>query len=318
MPVTKTSKRGSARAPGGPLDMTKEFGGVRVLYYQPGVIDEARNRNVGIVIVEKGKRRVIPGPPRKVHRKDLFAQYGDNHEYAGEGKFIDNGAVNARGTKVTGAHLVNPFLAEDGSYRTIVAAFKSTMNQSFLRGMEAHVHTSVEDGNHLVWKGRTSCDGAIAVSPWVTKSALMEIAFWNSALLEQLEKTKSHLPKVKEHLPPHAKFSDNLDVMRRARTAFNPATGETELKGGWTPYSMPLEQCNMAIDMCHLTDGFDSEGEETGDYYYRLAIGRKTPWVLYRGEWKGLDTTFPFVYLNEKILGRAMRLHKKKAKSAAA
>lgn len=304
MPATKTK----ARRRGQPLIMTKQFGREQVTYYKPGVVDMAREKGLDIEIMEHGKRRVLKPPHRKVHRTNLFAKFGDQHEHAGDGKYIGNGAVSPSGKEVRGAHLVNPFLAEEGSYHTIIAAFKHVMNQSQLRGMTARVRTSIEDGNHLKWSGHLTSDRAIAVSAWFTADQLWKIACkMNAGLVSQLRKSKSQRSSVKKHLSPRAKFDQNLDVMRRARTSFNPATGETavKLKGGRTPYSLPLEQCGMAIDMCHLTDGFDKDGNEQGGYYYRLVIGRMTPWVLYRRHWNGLNPTFSFVYLNEKILSRA-------------
>ena len=279
------------------LNMTRGKGENRATYYQPGIIDEARKRGVAVVVASG------LAPPRKVHRSDLDAVYGQTHENAGDGKFIDQKAISTKGgvTTVTGAHLVNPYLAKHRSYRTLIAALQSTCPSKALRGLTGVLTRSRAHGHHIQWKGKTTQDDAVLVSRWMTREELWEIATeMNPALKSALARSKSQRNDVKAHLSAQDKFFQNLDVLRRARRVLQVVTGESEFCGGATPYSMPLEQCGFAIDKQWLTNGWTG-GEETGDCYYRIAIGRDIPNVLHYRDWRGMDSGDNAAYLSDKV-----------------
>jgi hypothetical protein len=238
-----------------------------------------------------------------VHRPQLDDKFGDAHELSGQGKYIDNDALSGRGqnTTVTGAQYVNPYLAEDRSYHTIIQCFHHLAKQTITR-LSARFARDRVNGQHLLWQGKSAVDGAVAVSPWITEDELWELANnLNPGLKALLRKSKAAIKKgVKKHQTPRGKFGDNLNVLRRARRTFRTATGETEYRGGETPYGVPLEQCGFAIDMFFLTTGYD-EGLEVGEYHFRLAYGRNTPWILYYRDWQGMGTQDRIAFLNNKI-----------------
>lgn len=293
------------------LDFTRGQGRQRVTFYKCGVLEIARREQLPLRVVDKnGVIRLIP-PDRMVHRPMLDDKYGESHEQAGEGKYIANEAIKHRGTKstVVGANNVNPYLAEEGSYHTIIAAFHSLAKGS-IEPLTADFSRDRINGQHLVWRGTPKIDDAIAVSEWVTEEDLWKLANkLNPGLQALLRKSKAQLKKgVKKHQTPRGKFGDNLNVLRRARRTFRVATGETEYRGGETPYGVPLEQCGFAIDMFFLTTGVDpATGQEVGDYHFRLAYGRSTPWVLYYRDWQGMSVKDRIAYLNEKVRQAVMK-----------
>lgn len=279
-------------------------------YYDVSVIERARKDGVAIKIIrttKSGKTRLVLTKPRKVHR-NLLDTFGALHENAGKGKYIPKSAVSPDGKVVSGMQNVCPYLAEEGSYFTIIQAFMKEIGTAALRGLKADIKRNQADGIHLAVRGAKSKDGAVLLSPWLTAEQLWEIAQkLNRKLSRRLGSVKSHVKGVRKHLPSKEKFMQNMDVLRRARQEYNAASGTTRYAGGATPYSMPMEQCNMALDHYFLTTGVE-DGVEVGEYFYRLAIGRSIPWVLPYGDWLGLDTNSQFAYLDNKVLERARKL----------
>lgn len=300
--VERTRQARGMRADGA-LDMTRGKGENTHTYYQPGIVEQARTEKVGIRIIKNG--RTLLTAPRMVHREDLTAVYSEPHDEAGSGKYINISAID--GDTVTGVQNVNPYLAEDGSYATLVQALQSFCQKSAMAELTGTIRKSRLDGQHIEWKGKASTDEAILVGQWVTAEQLWERALLiNPQLKTMLRQNQSQVKGVKAHLGVFEKFTQNLDVIRRARNVFHVASGEVDKdRGGATPYAMPLEQCGFAIDKFYLTTGFDADGNETGEYFYRLAIGRGTPWTLTFREWRGLDAGTPYAYLNEKVMARA-------------
>lgn len=284
------------------LDLTRSHGNKRVTFYKCGVVEDARRDERPLRVVDRnGVVRLIP-PSRMVHREQLDDTYGETHELAGEGKYIAKDAISQKGF-VVGAHNVNPYLAEEGSYHSIIACFH-LLAKGRIETMRAEFATDRANGHHLVWQGDRKIDDACAVSDWVTEDELWNLARkLNPELSSLLAKSKSQIKTgVRQHKSARQKFGDNLNVLRRSRKTFLVATGETEYRGGGTPYGVPLEQCGFAIDMFFLTTGIDGKtGEEIGDYHFRLAYGRSTPWVIYKHDWRGMTTKDRIAYLNEKV-----------------
>lgn len=287
------------KAPIKNLSLIRTKGDNKYVFYDCEIVERAHNRNGKVRVIKNGKNIFVS--PRIVHRKSLVDKYGQTHEKAGQGKFIINDAITNIDDKlvVTGAQNVNPYLVDDLSYSTIVAAFHKLAGDS-ISSLQATVEHSGVNGEHLRWIGDRVVDGAILVSPWVTKEQLWNTALEiNPRLQYSLRQSKSARDDAENHLSSREKFFQNIDVLRRSRRNFHIATGETDIGGGATPYSMPLEQCGFAIDMYFLTTGVDANGEETGEYFYRLAYGRSTTWSLYRREWVGLDSNASYAYLNK-------------------
>ncbi len=291
------------------LDFTRGQGPNRRTFYKCGVLEHARRDSLPLRVVDKnGVIRLIL-PDRMVHRPLLDDKFGDAHEQSGEGKYISNNAIDGKG--VTGAQHVNPYLAEERSYHTIIQCFHS-IAKGRINKLTAQFARDRSLGQHLIWQGKKVVDDAVAVSAWITVDGLWELANkLNPGLKALLRKSKTQARKgkaVKQNQSPYGKFVDNLNVLRRARRTFRLATGETEYRGGETPYGVPLEQCGFSIDMFFLTTGVDrASGLETGDYYFRLAYGRSTPWVLYYRDWQGMGTQDRQAFLNDKVLKAVRR-----------
>jgi len=256
------------------------------------------------VVDKNGVVRLIL-PDRMVHRPQLDSKFGDTHVQAGKGKYISNRAITGSGQNkvVTGAQHVNPFLAEDGSYHTILQCFHHLAKQPAAK-LTAHFARDRITGQHLLWQGNRIVDEAIAVSPWITEDKLWKLANrLNPGLQALLRTSKAAIRKgVRKHQASRGKFEDNLRVLRRARRTFRIATGEIEYGGGVTPYGIPLEQCGFAIDMFFLTTGYDTYTEqEVGEYHFRLAYGRSNPWVLYYRDWQGMGTQDRVAFLDNKV-----------------
>ena len=96
-----------------------------------------------------------------------------------------------------------------------------------------------------------------------------------------------------------------LDVLRRATCVVHVANGEREFCGGATPYSKPLEQCGIALDKRFLTYGVKN-GDEFGDYFYRLVLGRPEPHILPRASWQ-YETPSSRVAFKDDAARRAAR-----------
>lgn len=308
--ITRTRQARGMKSDGA-VDMTRGKGENAYTFYQPGIIERARNNDAGIRIIKNGK--VMLTNPRMVHRPDLTAVFNDMHENAGEGKYIAHDAISGdRNDVVTGAQHINPYLAEEGSYATIILALQSFCSKRELSKLTGKIHKTRLDGHHIVWNGKTNNDGAIVLGQWVTAQQLWDRALEiTKTLKKRLKENESQVKGVREHLGAFEKFCQNLDVIRRARAIFNVSTGEVDnTRGGATPYAMPMEQCGIAIDKYFLTNGFDSEGNEVGEYFYRLAIGRGTPWTLRKRDWRGLDAGTPYAYLSDKLANQAKRAAK--------
>jgi len=90
--------------------------------YSCQTVEKAKEQGVKILIIKNGKRS--HKEPRIVHRRDLFDTYSDNHELAGNGKYIDKDAFNGTDYKhVHGAQYVNPYLKKHGVYWNIIEVF---------------------------------------------------------------------------------------------------------------------------------------------------------------------------------------------------
>jgi len=292
------------------LDFTKGQGRNRVTFYKCGVLEIARRDQLPLRVVNKNGKTQLISPDRMVHRPVLDDKFGDTHEMSGQGKYISNKAIRGIGSNriVTSAQHVNPYLAEEGSYHTIIQSFHHLAKLITFR-LTALFAQNRDLGQHLLWQGETTVDGAVAVSPWISEDDLWELANKiNPGLKALLRKSKAAIRKgVKKHQNPRDKFGDNLNVLRRARKTFRVATGETEYRGGETPYGVPLEQSGFAIDMFFLTTGFDLEtDQEIGEYHFRIAYGRSTPWVLYYRDWQGMGTQRQ-AYISDKIRTAAIK-----------
>lgn len=306
--ATKTARTRQARGmkAEGALDMTRGNGDNRHTYYQPGVVDEALETGVGIIVMDQGVETLTRA--RRVHRCDLDAVFNEAHERADEGKYINMGALSDDGKTVTGVTNVNPFLASEGNYATTIEALLSFIPKAQLNALTGELKRTRLNGQHIVWNGKATVDDAILVGKWVNGNDLFARAVEiNPDIRRLLRSNKSNVQDVREHLGVMAKFLQNIDVLRRARSVFSIATGETNShRGGATPCAMPLEQCGFAIDKFYLTTGVDANGVETGEYFYRIAIGRGTPWSLRKNEWSGLDVGTEFAYLNDKVLKQSV------------
>lgn len=289
------------------LDMTRLWRNRRITLYQPGMVDRAQEEGRPLRVMKNGRAKLI-SPNRKVHRSDLLDCFGETHAQSGTGKYIDRDALHTSNgqTVVKGAHRVNPYLAADGSYHTLIETFHH-LAKGQIELLTAQVVRNREFGHHLRWNGKRDKNDAVAVTPWMTKEELWELACKLCPDVKTtLKQSKSNVKGVAAHASVREKFFQNIDVLRRARRVFSVATGEHEFGGGETPYSMPLEQCGFAIDMAFLTTGVDAQGNEIGEYRYRMAYGRSTPWVLYERDWKGMTTNDHFAYISEQVRHKAI------------
>lgn len=290
------------------LRMIRGKGEDAVTHYSCGVVEQAKVDGVNILVVRRdrktGQKRAVATSPRQVHREDLLAVYGDTHELAGQGKFVSLEAF-PKGDKirVVGAQHVNPYLRDEGAYATIIEVLKDNIGTeilSRLRGSIAHGRTP---GPHILWEGRRNKDDFLTCSEWFTKEELWDGARdFNEDLLKILRKSKSGRKGV-DHKPAKEKFFGNLDVLRRATCVIHATDGEREFCGGATPYSKPLEQCGFAIDKRFLTYGVDEDGNEVGQYYYRLVIGRPEPHILPRTRWQYEGPTSAVAFKDDKARG---------------
>ena len=296
--VALKGKKAEAQA----LDFTRGQGDQRRTYYKCGVLETARKEGRALRIIGKDGNFKLTTPDRMVHREQLDDQYGESHALNGHGKYITNDAIQTKHGKkvVVGAQNVNPYLAEERSYHTLVQAFHYFAKGS-IENMVANFAKDRINGQHLIWQGKPTIDDAVAVSKWVTEDDLWTIACkLNPLLVSVLRKSKSQIADCRKHENARTKFHNNLGVIRRARQSFRVATGEIMTRGGETPYGVPLEQCGFAIDMFYLTTG-EIDGEEIGSYHYRMAYGRSIPWTLYQRDWIGMSQDNKIAYLNEDV-----------------
>ncbi|MHA2279552.1 MAG: hypothetical protein ACXAC5_01485 [Promethearchaeota archaeon] len=244
-----------------------------------------------------------PAKPRMVHRPDLLGSFAESHESAGQGKYIDHAAFpNGNQQRVVGAQHVNPYLRDDGAYATIVETFKRSIGVKRLSQMTARVTQNRQAGTHLLWEGKRNADGFCmdAESAWMTAEEVWKRAVkLNPDLLKILRKSRSGRKGVRAHKSAKEKFFGDLDVLRRATCVVDVSTGEREYRGGATPYSKPLEQVGFAIDRRFLTYGVDAEGNELGQYYYRMVIGRAEPHSLSRVSWAYEDLSSKVAFKDE-------------------
>jgi len=284
------------------LRMIRGKGEDAVTHYSCGVVEQANADGVKILIIRKdrktGKKEEVEADARKVHR-DLRATYGDTHEFAGQGKFVALEAFQKGDkTRIVGAQHVNPYLKDEGAYATAVETLKANIGVKVLSRLKGRLAHGRNPGSHILWEGRRNQDGFIVGSEWFTKEEILEMACkLNADLMKTLRKSKSGR-KGADHKLPKDKFFGNLDVLRRATSVVHVVDGTREYCGGATPYSKPLEQCGFAIDKRFLTYGVGKDGEELGQYYYRLVIGRSEPHVLLRTSWKYEDNTSAVAFKN--------------------
>ncbi len=291
------------------LRMTRGSGDRTVTHYNAGVVEEAKENGVNILIAKldrkTGKVTIVPKVPRMVHRPDFCGTFGETHEQAGEGKYINLDAYpkgDPESRIVHGAQHVNPYLRTDGCYATIVKVFHDSIGKSTLAKQKADVAFSRSRSDHLLWEGKRGADGFLATSAWLTDEEIWELACKiNPDLLKTLRRSKSGRTDVVEHKSPQEKFVTDLDVMRRSTRKVDAATGDVEYTGGATPYAFTLEQSGFAIDQRFLTYGVDAGGLELAQNYYRMVIGRPEPHPLPKTSWSYLGSDSPIAYLNDKI-----------------
>lgn len=301
------------------LRMVRGSGAGTVTHYNAGVIEEAKENGVAILVAETDKRtgkvRIVARWPRMVHRPKLTAVFGDTHSQAGEGKYIALGAYpngDASSKVVIGAQYVNPYLKANGCYATIVQVFQSSMIG--LGKLRANICRTRSKSDHLIWEGRRNSDGFLVASEWLTPEEIWDTANkLNPSLQRVLRKSKSGRKDVTHRKSPKEKFFADLDVMRRATRVVDAATGEVIYSGGATPYAAPLEQSGFAIDRRYLSYGVDKDGVEQGRYYYRMVVGRPEPHYLPKPSWahEGFNSTVAF-------LNKAAQAKIRKAQSTAA
>ena len=285
------------------LRMIRGKGENAVTQYSCGVVEQAKTDGVKILVVRRdrktGRKKEVAVDPRQVHREDLLAVYGDTHELAGQGKFIALEAFpKGDETRVVGAQHVNPYLRDEGAYATIIETLKDNIGAVALSRLRGSISRGRNPGTHILWDGRRNRDGFLACSGWFTKEEIWEMArAWNPDLLKILRKSRSGR-KGASHKSAKDKFFGNLDVLRRATCVVHVVDGEREFCGGATPYSKPLEQCGFALDKRFLTYGV-KDGEEVGQYYYRLVIGRPEPHVLPRASWQYEGASSPVAFKDD-------------------
>jgi len=293
------------------LRMIRGSGENAVTHYSCGVVDEAKKTGVHVIVIKRdpktGKKKEVTRPARKVHR-DLLDEYGETHELSGTGKYISLEAFpKGNRTVVVGAQHVNPYLREDGAYPTIVEVFKQDIGNAVLSKLRATIARTRHAGTHLLWQGKRNSEGSVVTSDWFTAEQVWEKAQrLNPELLKMLKKSKSGI-KGASHRTAKEKFFHDLDVLRRATCVVDVTSGEKEFRGGATPYSKPLEQSGFAIDKRFLTTGVDADGEETGQYFYRFAIGRPEPHVLPRKSWQYEGPTSTVAFRDEKAKRAVIR-----------
>lgn len=297
------------------LCMTKGSGDNAVTHYNAAIAVAAKEQSVAVLIAKSdpntGKVKIVPRSPRIVHRPDLCGKFCDTHEQAGEGKYIHLDAYpggDPSSRVVRGAQHVNPYLKNDGVGATIVNVFRNNIGKPILAKLKAVVSHTRERGDHLLWEGRRDPDGCVAASDWMTEEQIWKLACKsNSGLLGMLRKSKSARRGVETRKSAKGKFLIDLNVLRRATRTVDAATGDVKHTGGYTPYAAPLEQCGYAIDRRYLTFGVDANGVELAQYYYRMVIGRSSPYPLPKKSWATLGTDSSTAYLNKRSQKIAQR-----------
>ena len=321
---TKARKGGKKSVPA-PLPMFRGQGDKMHTFYQCSVAQRAKAEGRKITIARRnsktGKVEKVNVEPRTTHREDLFAKFHAGHETrAGEGKYIHNDAIdvdkNGKPVSVTGPQDVNPYLAEDGSYHTVVDVLMKNIvskNKPAAKLVSDVQLNHKVNGDNLAWRGKRNPEGFIAGSEWFTEDELWAMCNKaNPKLVSILKRAKSGRKSVKQHKSAREKFKDNFEVIRRATQIMNAATGDVKIGGGKSPYAKPLEQVQFAIDRHFLTTGIQN-GEETGEYCYRLVIGRSAVSELDEKDWAYLGLNDKIAFKNESIRERV-----KKAKLKAA
>lgn len=295
------------------LRMTRGSGNGTVTHYNAGVIEDAKENGVGILVAKRDpktqKVKIVLCAPRMVHRPDLPGTFGETHEQAGEGKYIHlNAYPNGDPTSrvVCGAQHVNPYLREEGCYTTIIRVFQNSIGKPVLARMRAKIFRTRARSDHLLWEGKRNAEGFLTASAWMTAERIWELACKiNPDLLKTLRRSKSGRHDVGEHKSAREKFFTDLDVIRRATRKVDASTGDVSYTGGATPYAAPLEQCGFAIDQRFLTDGVDQDGTETAQYYYRMVIGRPEPHPLSKKSWAREGSGSRIAFLNDKVRRQA-------------
>ncbi len=324
--VTKAVKKAVTKAGKAAVRMIRGVGDNRQTFYQCIPIEEARRERRKILVWKKNPKtermQEMAVPCRLLHRPDFVtATYHENHgTNPNQGKYVASKALSKDGKTVTGAHLVTPYLDEDGSYATIVEFLMNNIGKAVTGPMSATVHRSLADGDHLQWTGPRNFDGILTRSGWFTENQLWDLCRKaNPQLIKILKKSKSKSAKGKKaHQTPRQKFGGNIEVIRRTVWSINAATGERSVGGGYTPCGKPMEQAQFAIDKRFLTTGFDQEtGMETGDVFFSLAIGRSETSDLSPADWGYQDSNSRIAFLNDKVMALVAKARKVVTKKAA-
>ncbi len=296
-----------------PPRMYRGSGQNAVTYYNCGAIDEARRNKMNVLVAVRGKDgkvRIEEREPRKVHRTNISGVYGDTHECAGEGKYIKRRAFDESprvGSILTGAQHINPFLNSDGCEATIIEVFKRNIGIKCLSGLQAQLAHSRWGAHHLLWLGKRDWDGTLVASKWMTLDTLWAKAqSRNPAMVVALKVSKSKYSLLR-------KFEMVLEQLQRATCTVEMLSGISVYGGGCTPYAKPLEHCGWAIDWRWLTDRIE-DGEEQGNYYFRLVIGRPEPHDLKKQMWWYEGPNSKIAILDDSV--RATIKHRRTRRSA--
>jgi hypothetical protein len=289
--------------------MYRGQGDKAVTEYNCDVVRRAVEDGVNILVADEkpgGKVKITPQKPRVLFRADLTGEYGDQHDRAGEGKYIATDAwIDKDHTKLRGAHLVNPFLPGKGNYRTIIQVLQRAIGVTKLRDLVGEIRFTKAMSDHIHWVGKRSADDCLVACRWLSGKEMFEIACdVNDELNAILRKRKSPKRHVVQHLGTLPKFVQNVQVMQRATRVLHISTGEISLSGGASPCAFPLQQAGFAIDSRYMTYAVEVVKGEIVQHcglFFRLVVGRTVPHVLTKREHghEGADSDFAF--LNEKV-----------------
>lgn len=307
MTVVAPVRKGLSRR--GALRMIVGTGDRARTHYNCDIVDKARENGVNLIVMRNGKE--VVASPRRVHR-DLTGVYGEHHPRADEGKYIDVDAYTDETYRhIVGAQFVNPFLADSDRYRcnrTIVEAFQRSAGATTMAALKADVKQSKELCGHLIWIGNRDFDGGVAYSPWLTLISLWNLARKVNPQLEDfLRKSRSPQKGAKRHLSAKEKFLQNIEVLQRATVVIDATTGTRRFVGGTTPYALPLMQSGMSIDARYLTTGVNTDGDEVGEYHFRMVWGRSEPRPLLKRLWAYEDQDSRYAYRSVDIQNRCHR-----------
>lgn len=299
----KRTRQGKGLSSHGALDMTRKIGNQLITFYDPDIVDKAMEKEVGILVAKKKKtkkgekwERVLTSA-RHIHRKDLTSVFGKTHERAGEGKYIKQSALSPDSKIVRGVRNVFPYKTDEKSFYTTVQTFYSLFRKSDLDSMIGDL-----SDRWIRWRKK------VIVSKLVSLTELWDIARNINPDLESILRESKSNVKGARHQSPLEKFFKNIEVMRRTRKTLHLSDGKVKYNSDATPYGLCLEQCGMCIDGLFLTSSIGPNGEEEGEMFYRLAIGRTIPQSLTKQEWKKLGPDNKIAYLSEKVRKMASKM----------